>query len=291
MRLKPDQRHSLVNAVRRGINKNIVARVFDTTVKTVNQWCKRAFHRGREYFRDRPRKPRESKVTVEVEVSILALRNIFEWGTARIQQGLYCLPEYAREAIDCVQGVKLSRAAINNVLKKHDINGYNNNIKSWKFFRAERPDELWQLDIKGPFTLQGKKYWFVVCIDDYSRYLILVEQLDHDPRVEEMGEMLKPYVKEHHPKSILTDNKPFKEQWDQWCRYNGIEPLHAHLYYPQDKGKVERAIRNVSEEFIYIMKKFPGWINGKIRDYQEWFNNERYHRGINDFPIKLYRGS
>ena len=291
MRLTPDQRHSLVNAVRRGINKNIVARVFDTTVKTVTKWCKRAFHRGREYFRDKPRKAKESKVTVEVEVSILALRNSFEWGTARIQQGLYCLPEYAREAIDCVQGVKLSRAAINNILKKHDINGYNHNGKSWKFFRAERPDELWQLDIKGPFILQGKKYWFVVCIDDYSRYLILAEQFDHDLKVEEIEWVLMPHIQEHHPKSILTDNKPFKEEWDGWCRNNGIEPLHAHPHYPQDKGKVERAIRNVSEEFIYIMKRFPEWIKGRIRDYQEWFNNKRYHRGINDYPINLYRGS
>ncbi|MDY6865535.1 MAG: hypothetical protein SVY15_06155 [Halobacteriota archaeon] len=27
--------------------------------------------------------------------------------------------------------------------------------------------------------------------------------------------------------------------------------------YPQYKGKVERAIRNISEEFIYLLKKFP----------------------------------
>ncbi len=89
-----------------------------------------------------------------MEVSILALRGAFEWGTARIQQGLYRLPAYVREAVQCVQNVRLSRTAINNVLKKHGVNGYKHDHKGWKFFRAEEPNELWQLGIKGPHTVQ-----------------------------------------------------------------------------------------------------------------------------------------
>lgn len=288
MRLSTVIRKMLVKLVRKGLTKTFIAKIFDTTRQTVHRWCKRAFHRGSESFQDEPRRPKRSKITVEVEVSILALRNTFDWGTARIQQGLYCLPEYAREAVDCVQGLKLSRAAINDVLKKHGINGYKNKRKGWKFFRAKGPNELWQLDIKGPYTVQGSKYWFVVCIDDYSRYLILAEQLDHEPGVEEMEEMLKPHVKGHGPKNILTDNKPFREGWDGWCRGNGIEPLHAHPYYPQDKGKVERAIRNLNEEFVHLLRKFPGWLKGKINEYKEWYNQKRFHRGIETVPCKLY---
>jgi len=37
----------------------------------------------------------------------------------------------------------------------------------------KKPNELWQLDIKGPFKIENKKYYFVICIDDYSRYLLL----------------------------------------------------------------------------------------------------------------------
>jgi len=64
--------------------------------------------------------------------------------------------------------------------------------------------------------------------------------------------------------------------------------LHAHPYYPQDKGKVERTIRNVAEEFVYLLKKFPEWLDGKMDEYRRWFNNKRFHNGINDFPSKLY---
>jgi transposase InsO family protein len=141
-----------------------------------------------------------------------------------------------------------------------------------------------------------------------------------------------------HPLYFLTDNNLFKEEWDKWCKANGIEPLYAHPYYPQDKGKIERAIRNFVEEFVYLLKKFPEWLdvseiilhdeirrlktpsttrsgmisehvknhpvrwsnyqnmppskrvvfNGKIKEYQTWFNKKRFHSGINAIPYELY---
>jgi len=95
-------------------------------------------------------------------------------------------------------------------------------------------------------------------------------------------------VKRYNPKKILTDNNPSKEDWDRWCTKHKIEPLHAYPYYPQDKGKVERVIRNVAEEFVYLLKKFPEWINGKIKPYRRWFNTKRFHHGINAIPCQLY---
>lgn len=291
MRLTLDQRHSLVNAVRRGINKKIVADVLNTSVKTVTKWCKRAFHRGKESFRDRPRKPKDVKVIIEVELAIIDMRTAFGWGTARIQQGLYCLPDYAKKVLhNYVENVSLSRPSINGVLKKHGINGYNKKYKRWKFFRAKGPNELWQIDLKGPYTVQGKKYWFLVCIDDFSRYLLLTGQFGHEPTTQEVTDLLETLGSK--PKNILSDNGvQFKKQWKRWCKSMKIKPLFAHPYYPQDKGKVERAIRNISEEFIHLLRKFPEWLNGKIQDYKEWFNNKRFHRGVNNHPINLYIGS
>lgn len=283
MRTTPEQRQLMADAVKRGKNINIVADVFGVCIKTVKRWCK-----GRR-FKDKPRKPKESKITIKIELAILAMRTMFKWGTARIQQGLVNLPAYAKKALqNSVENVKLSRTAINDVLKKHKLNGYFNKSKTWKFFRAKKANELWQLDLKGPFRVEGRKYWFVICIDDYSRYLIIAEQLDHDPKIEEIESLIKPYIKKYKPKSILTDNKPFRKEWEQWCKANDVKALFAHPYYPQDKGKVERAIRNVSEEFIYLIKKFPDWINGFIKKYQKWYNEKRFHRGICSVPAELY---
>ena len=158
MRLSPDIRGTFKKLVKKGLNVTRIAYLFDTTRQTVHRWLKRSKHVGREYFKDKLRKPKHAKVTQEVELSILKLRTTFKWGTARIQQGLYSLPDFIKNSVRCVQGVKLSRETINNVLSRNGQNGYQREFKRWKFFRAKAADELWQIDFKGPFSVQGKKY-------------------------------------------------------------------------------------------------------------------------------------
>ncbi|MEK6922595.1 MAG: DDE-type integrase/transposase/recombinase [Nanoarchaeota archaeon] len=286
-RTTPELRKIFANLVKKGYNKSFIAGLFDTTRQTIGRWCNRI-----RKFKDKVRRAKE-KITAEVELSVLAVRNTFHWGSARIQQGLFSLPLFMREKfkelnVKIAQNVKLSRTSINEVLKKHKINGYKRKHDSWQFFRAKKPNELWQLDIKGPFKVEGKKYYFVICIDDYSRYLVLAEQLDHCPSIEEICWLLESRIRKAKPKIILTDNNPFKEEWNSWCKEKNIKALHAHPYYPQDKGKVERAIRNVAEEFVYLLKKFPEWLDGKIRQYQKWYNEKRLHRGVKDYPANLY---
>lgn len=267
--------------------------MFRLSRKTVHKWCKRAKHRGHESFKDKPRRHKESKIDQKTEEFILFLRVIFEWGTCRIQQGLLSLPSFMYQELPKelrhVRNVRLSRTAINNVLKKHKKNGYSCHTKRWKFFRAKRPDELWQLDFKGPVTIQGKKYWFLVCIDDYSRYLVILEQLDHCPTTIEIAVLVLKQMRGRKPQSILTDNGPqFSEEWENFCETQGIEALFAHPHYPQDKGKVERTIRNVAEEFTDLLMKFPHWLNGAIKSFKRWYNNSRIHHGIGTVPKLLY---
>ena len=282
MRLVPEQRSLIADARQRGIKISLIAEVFGVSQTTIKRWSKR------KRFTDKTREAKRSKVTIEVELAILAMRTTFDWGTARIQQGLICLPDYAKQALqNYVENAKLSRTTINDVLKKHKLNGYKQKSKTWKFFRAKKPNELWQLDIKGHYTVQGKKYYMIVCIDDYSRYLLLAEQIDHVPSTKEITSLLDKL--EDKPQSILTDNaKIFARQWKLWCMYNEIKALFAHPYYPQDKGKVKRTIRNIAEEFIDLLQKFPEWLNGMIDEYKKWFNNHRFHRGIGTMPALLY---
>ena len=86
----------------------------------------------------------------------------------------------------------------------------------------------------------------------------------------------------------MSDNgSQFRKTWERLCKQYGMEPLFAHPYYPQDKGKVERAIRNINQEFIYQLKKFPEWIS-KLDEYVALFNEIRFHRGINTMPAALF---
>lgn len=158
MRFSPDIRALFRKLWKDGKTVSEIAGFFGTSRRTVYRWIRRGSHAGREHYRDKPRRPRESRITLKAELSIVAMRNTFRWGTARIQQGLQSLPDYIKDSIPfVVQGIKLSRQAINNILKKHGINGYQRKHNSWKFFRASKPDELWQIDLKGPFTVHGRK--------------------------------------------------------------------------------------------------------------------------------------
>ena len=120
--------------------------------------------------------------------------------------------------------------------------------------------------------------------------MLLAEQFDHVPKTREINKAIERLGVS--PKNLLTDNGPqFKREWKNWCKWRGITPLFAHPYYPQDKGKVERTIRTVAEEFINLIVKFPHWINGLIKEYLKWYNEKRFHRGIKDYPANLYSGS
>ena len=288
VRLSPDIRAAFNKLVKKGLAVSRIAELFDTTRQTVHRWLNRAKHVGREYYNDKPRKPKESKVTFEVELSILKLRTTFKWGTARIQQGLYNLPDFILDSVRCIQGVKLSRETINNVLARNNQNGYQTEFKRWNFFRAKEPDELWQIDFKGPFSVGGKKYWFLVCIDDYSRLIVSAEQFDHELTTAETVAVLE--KQKNLSKAILSDHgSQFKEQWKSWCSQQGVEAHFAHPSYPQDKGKVERCIQNLNREFVNHLRKFPEWLKGKVSEYRDWFNHSRFHRGVKAFPIDLYK--
>ncbi|KXA91173.1 hypothetical protein AKJ57_02195 [candidate division MSBL1 archaeon SCGC-AAA259A05] len=116
--------------------------------------------------------------------------------------------------------------------------------------------------------------------------MLFCERFDHDPTTDELIDLMEKLLRK--PKKILTDNGgQFQEKWKQWCRDEETEPLFAHPYYPQDKGKVERTIRNVAEEFVNLLRKFPEWLTN-IWKYRKWYNEHRFHRGINTQPVEIY---
>ena len=202
MRLTPDQRHLLNEAVGRRINKSLVATVFGVTSKTVRKWSKRA-----KQLKDKAR-GKISKITDTVKLFIIAVRNTFKWGTARIRNALMSeLPPFMEEKLKDLgvarpESVKLSRSTINEILKEFNLNGYKKKHKKWKFFRASRPLELFQLDMKGPYMVQGKKFWWLVCLDDFSRVAIHAKKYDHAPSHKEIWESLLPNLKDRIPERM-----------------------------------------------------------------------------------------
>ncbi len=182
----------------------------------------------------------------------------------------------------------LSRETINKVLARNNQNGYQKEFKRWKFFRAKAPDALWQIDFKGPFTVQGKKYWFLVCIDDYSRFIIAAEQFNHELTTAEVTAVLEKQRGFRRLFCLIMDHSS-KSSGKAGAASIVLKRILRILLIPQDKGKVERCIQNLNREFINPLRKFPGWLKGQISEYRDWFNHSRFHRGIKAFPAELYK--
>ena len=283
-RLNPDQRKLVSQLRRKGIAISILVLSFECSRQTIWYWSiqdlRTRFDIPRNYH---------SKITTEAEITILFLRSL-GYGCARIKQRLFKAPEIELKLAEIyVQGLKVSRQAVYKILKKHNLNGYlsRKTQKAWKFFRADYPNQLWQLDLK-EFKFEGKKYYFTVCIDDYSRNLLCLQLLDHCPTTNEITSALQKINLK--PQKILTDNGgQFKEQWKLWCKENKIEAVFAHAYYPQDKGKVERTNRNVGEELINIIIKFHKLLSSEeIESWRLWFNNDRVNLRTKTCPSELY---
>lgn len=285
MRLNSEQRRLIGLLIKQNITKKAIAISFSCSRVTVWYWSKQDMRTRFDIIRNY-----KSKITIEAEITILFLRSL-GYGCARIKQRLFSAPEIEINKTEIyVQGVEFSRQTVYNVLKKHKLNGYfkKKNQKSWKFFRAKCPNELWQLDIK-EFKFEGKKYYFIVCIDDYSRNLLCLKLIEHSPNIPEICQSISLIIKKYHPQKILTDNNPFKESWKNWCLENKIEAVFAHPYYPQDKGKVERTNRNIAEELVNIITIFHKVLSKKeIDGWIKWFNEKRFNNGIKDFPANLY---
>lgn len=295
----PEIRKLMIKARRNGKQVRDIAEMFDVSRKTVWKWYKRVSKKGWPNYRDRSKRPHtiHKKITPLAEEAILLLRDSFNWGTQRIEICLQSPPPYIQYLLETVLGkpwkpVMLSRQSINNIFKKHRRNGspYQKNKKDWKFFRAQGPNDMWQIDIKGPFLLDGERVKALVILDDYSRFLLsarLFKSVTTDVVTQELNRCMQVYSK---PNSILSDNgSQFREQFTEWCTEpkRGIEVVHAPPFYPQCKGKVERCIRTFNEEYIRLDKVFeePQTL---IEEYRDWYNNNRYNSGIHDIPINLY---
>lgn len=291
-----ETRKAMVKAVKLGMKVIDVARIFDVSRKTVWKWRKRVSKKGWPNYRDHSKKPHTiySKVDPYVENAIVILRDSFQWGTQRIKVYLESPPDYIQYLLENVLGVEwspvsLSRQTINTVLKKHKRNGSPyGETKKWKYFRADYPDQLWQIDIKGPFTIEGKRMLALVIVDDNSRYLLsctLHMSITADDVLEALSMLVD---KGHKPCKILADlGSQFRDIFEEGCKKLEIEVEHTPKHYPQSKGKVERCIRTFNEEFLCLGKVFDG-IDNLLTEFVRWYNFGRLNMGIGCVPAALY---
>jgi putative transposase len=119
-------------------------------------------------------------------------------------------------------------------------------------FEATDPNERWVGDaLHGP-RVGGRKTYLFVFLDDHSR-LVVGHRFGFAEDVVRLGVALRPALASRGvPAQCYVDNgSAYVDSWLlRACAKLGIRLVHATPHRPQGKGKVERFLRTVREQFL-----------------------------------------
>ena len=182
--------------------------------------------------------------------------------------------------------ISLSTKTIYKVLKIHGLNILKCKIRNrqWKRFEMEKPNQMIQMDILGPFYLENcaQKNYFISCEDDCSRKV--TSEWSERKRSIDVLQVLEYYIVENgKPLKILHDNgKQFTSKtFRYFLKRNKIKDKSIPARYPQLQGKIEAYNKIVKNEFLAI-ENISNIEEGKRRYsmYVKAYNEEREHTGI-----------
>jgi len=252
--------------------------------------------RGELAFIEKSRRPKSSptKTDEAVEKLILEVRDSYpRWGGGTIKLYLesqgYAMP--TEKTVDRI----LSRYGriTEEESEKH---------KPYKRFEHEAPNDLWQMDFKGSFTLENQ----VIChpltlLDDHSRYSLAIKSCGNQTHDTVKQGLIDVFRRYGLPKRMTMDNgPPWGYSGDQkhtrlttWLIEQGITVSHSRPYHPQTQGKLERFHRTLKAELLSYY-----WFDSLDHAQQgfDWFrklyNFERPHGAIDAYsPGYLYQPS
>ena len=203
-------------------------------------WLRRYAETGLAGIAERSRRPHSSPAQApwEHEQRVIALRLQYpDWGARKLEVLL------SREAM------QVTRSTIHRILLRYDmVREQDRHVPAVKRFERKQPNELWQMDFKGP------KSWPqaigpLSVIDDHSRYLVTLAatgKLD--------GDLVRKQLEQAFtgcglPEAMLMDHGTPWWNWQSfsgrthlslWMMRQGIRLCWSGIRHPQTQGKVER---------------------------------------------------
>jgi transposase InsO family protein len=213
---------------------------FGVSRPTGYEWNERYEEDGLKGIVERSRRPLRSprQTSSELVGRVIELRRRYpDWGARKLRVLL------SRE------GLQLGYSTIHRILLRHDlVRDQDRRDVATQRFEREQPNELWQMDFKGP------KQWNqavgpLSVLDDHSRYLVVL-QANGSTRGELVREQLESaFERCGVPEGMLMDHgipwwgsrAPLGlTQLSLWLMKQGIRLHWSGIRHPQTQGKVER---------------------------------------------------
>lgn len=280
-----------------GSNISELCRQYGISRKTGYKWIKRYREEGEAGLKNQSRRPEESprKSTASTEGEVLAVREAHPaWGGRKIRAHL------EREGKNNLP----SASTITEILRRY---GQLNAAEAHKHraflrFEMEEPNELWQMDFKGYFGLEGGSYCHpLTVLDDHSRFLVGLRACA-DETSQTVQEQLTGVFRTYGlPQRMLMDNgSPWGDEaatpytiLSAWLLRLDILVCHGRPYHPQTQGKDERLHRTLKAE---LLSRSPlANLNDCQVQFDRWremYNTQRPHEALQmQSPASRYQAS
>lgn len=286
----------ILQAVKEDSNISELCRIFGISRKTGYKLLNRYKDRGMEGLEEHSRCHLSHPLSTpeEIQKLILAERKLHPcWGARKLKKVL---------ENNGIQNVP-SKSSINRVLEKNGLLKSQQELRTtpWNFFEHPNPNDLWQMDFKGHFSIAEGRCHPLTILDDHSRFSVTLKAYEN-----EQGETVKPGLIEAFrryglPGRINVDNGAPWGTMGQggytalaiWLIRLGIRVSHSRPYHPQTNGKDERFHRTLKAEVLQG-RHFRS-LEEAQEIFDEWrhiYNTKRPHQALNmDTPITRYTPS
>lgn len=246
----------------RGENISSLSREFGVSRTTAYKWLNRFSQEGSvRSLLDRSRRPHHSphKIPESLEKHICSRREEFGWGARKLRELLK------------KDGHDVPESTIKRVLKRNNLLlAEGSHCPAPQRFERSSPNEMWQVDFKGPIGIGEARCEPLSIIDDHSRYLVSLKAVRSKQIPEIRAAFTQVFENYGIPESILLDhgtpwwnssNYLGLSQFSVWLMKQDLRLLFSRVRHPQTQGKVERFHRSLALAIRH---------QGTPRRFSEW---------------------
>lgn len=284
-----------------GANMSELCLRFGIARKTGYKWLHRFHAKGQAGLADQSRRPHRLRCpTPDVIVQfILDLRRRHPcWGPRKLGAVLARTHQSLADQLPCA-------STIASILRREGCIDPAESLKHQPMRRFERsaPNELWQMDFKGPFaTADGRACHPLTILDDHSRYNLCLQACNRQTHTCVQTQLTRVFERYGLPQEMLMDNgNPWGSsnagvrhtRLTLWLMRLDIATTHGRPYHPQTQGKEERFHRTLKAELLQDRQ----WSDATAvqRDFDDWrsvYNHVRPHDALGlATPATRYQAS
>lgn len=218
---------------------------FGISRQTGYTWLKRYEAGGSTQVVDRSRRPihSPSRTVAEIEQAVVELRQRWpDWGAPKLHKLL--LQQHPQAGTIAVR-------TVHRILQRHQlVRSQPGGSRTLQRFERSAPNELWQMDFKGPAEgYATSRVGPLSLLDDHSRYLLALKHLGSTQMQGVQCTLQRVFEQCGVPDAMLMDhgtpwwNAASPWGWTEltvWMMRQGIRVMFSGLGHPQTQGKVER---------------------------------------------------